>query len=92
MTTNSTVSIQINKINLVTGWKYNCLNDKCICNSKLVDNNTNNKSIIKSTCNHAFHKSCLDNHLILTQTCPICNTDWVFSQDLEHSEIKLYRE
>ncbi len=38
----------------------------------------NNKELFTTSCNHVFHKKCIDKWFKLKSTCPCCRTNLLF--------------
>lgn len=81
----STIKLEINSIDLVATWKYNCKNADCICNRPLylptaneVDkNNISTDNVVIGECGHGMHKQCIDSYFkTCNNMCPIDKLEW----------------
>ena len=68
-----------------------CTICRCNINDIISDNNQNNMYISKhnhesiiiiGTCNHAFHKQCINNWILSNNICPVCSCEWVVSKKI----------
>ena len=50
-----------------------CKENCCICKSGV----KNRLSLIKTKCNHFYHKECLSKHILENDTCYLCSTNIV---------------
>ena len=83
------VKLEINSIDLVATWKYNCKNTECVCNRPLylptvteVDtNNISTDNIVIGHCGHGMHKSCITTYSKnYNNMCPIDKLEWIPSE------------
>jgi len=83
------LSIKIKNINLIAEYNYNSLNNICICGEKLKESN---KEIIKNSCSHCYHKSCVSQLIFINKSCPICKSEWINTTNISDTNIYLYKE
>lgn len=83
------IPIKINSVNLIAEYNYNSLNDTCICGEKLKDTN---KEVIKNSCNHCFHNTCISQLIFIDNSCPICKASWINSKNIFDNNILLYKD
>lgn len=84
------IPIQIKNINLLANYKFNTSNQTCLCNKSLTDT-TIIDDIHEGECKHSFHKSCITQHKLLTEQCPLCKDTWNFSRNMTNTNIYLYK-
>jgi hypothetical protein len=86
----SAVKLEINSIDIIATWKYNCKNTDCICNRPLylptvneIDkNNISTDNVIIGECGHGMHKPCIDAYFkTYNNMCPIDKLEWKSIQE-----------
>jgi hypothetical protein len=78
-------SIELNSIQFVGTWKYNCKNTECVCKRPLYmptveeveKKNINTNNVVIGECGHGMHHSCIESY---TKTyngmCPLDKLQW----------------
>ncbi len=81
----TSVKIELNSIDIIATWKYQCKNTDCICNRELylptvieIDaNNISTDNVVIGECGHGIHKSCLETYFkTCNNICPIDKLSW----------------
>jgi hypothetical protein len=79
------VSIELNNIQFVGTWKYNCKNLECVCKRPLYmptveeieKKNINTNNVIIGECGHAIHQSCIESYIkTYGNMCPFDKLQW----------------
>lgn len=77
---------QIKKWNHVAFWKWEVNSDMCaICRATVMDaclkceseNKSDDCVIVWGSCNHSFHKCCMEKWIQRTNRCPLCQQEWI---------------
>jgi len=85
MNQSTSVTIELNSIDIVATWKYVCKNIDCICNrvlylptvTEIDENNISTDNVIIGECGHGIHKSCLETYFkTCSNICPIDKLPW----------------
>ena len=91
-------TLEILEVKGIGSWSWNVTQETCaICRNNVMDHcidclaSVTNESdtlqrtcsLIQGTCQHIFHRHCLERWLLTRQVCPLCNSEWHELKDSE---------
>ena len=84
------VQFNIKSMNLTASYQYNTPNTQCLCGKQLTES-TIKDDIYQGECGHGYHKSCINQHIMIDGTCSFCQQEWKFSKNLSDNSVYLYK-
>lgn len=57
--------------------------DCSICNEALTEKNYFEALLLKTSCSHIFHKSCIESWTKKSSTCPLCRSTFTYTHEVE---------
>ena len=82
------IKIELESIDIIATWKYNCKNTECICNRPLYlpsvteidENNISTDNVVIGECGHGIHRTCLNAYFkTCNNICPIDKLEWTYA-------------
>jgi len=82
---NNNIKLEIESIDFIATWKYNCKNAECVCkrnlylptSNEIEQNNITTNNIVIGECGHGLHKTCMETYFkTCNNICPFDKLEW----------------